>query len=131
MPIKWASLGNGWISPHFREHEFVCPCCGKFIGNLRLLVALEELRVLGGDLPIHPTSGTRCPAWNAMKGGADNSKHISGEAADIVMQGLHPLEMVEYANSVEAFSHGGIGVYPHNGFIHVDVRTNGPARWTG
>lgn len=130
-PIDWKSLGNGWLSPHFRRSELACPCCGKFIPNLDLLVALEKLRDEGGGLPIIPTSGTRCAAWNSMVGGADGSRHLNGTAADIVMQGLHPEEMVEYANKVERFSHGGIGVYPHRGFIHVDVRADGPARWTG
>jgi len=30
---------------------------------------------------------------------------------------------------VEAFSQGGIGVYPESGFVHVDIRINKPDYW--
>lgn len=118
---------DGWVSAHFREHELACPCCGKYIHNLRLIYALEKLRRLCGNRPITVTSGTRCPAWNKAVGGSRKSKHLKGEAADIVVREMHPLEIMVLIPEVAQFDHGGVGVFDH--FMHLDVRPNGPARW--
>lgn len=52
--------------------------------RLRLLAqrVLEPLRQLYG-LPLRVNSGYRSPALNAAVGGAKNSQHVRGEAADI------------------------------------------------
>jgi len=122
---------RGWASEHFRHHEFACPCCGVSAVRMRLVEALERLRTKCGNAPITVTSGFRCPAWNKTVGGVKKSRHCTGEAADIVVQGRHPLEVAEAADRVEPFSHGGIGTYVDRGFVHVDVRHGGPTRWTG
>ena len=118
------------LSPHFTKEEMRCPCCLLYIENKRLLYALEKLRKECGDVPITVLSCCRCEGWNSAVGGVPASKHILGMAADVVVSGLHPLEMASKAEKVHAFSHGGIGTYPDKGFIHVDVRKN-HARWTG
>jgi len=118
------------LSEHFTAHELSCPCCGLLVACPRLVAALEELREKCGGQPITVLSGTRCPEWNRTVGGASKSQHLSGRAADIVVQGLHPVEVAAKAEQVTAFSHGGIGVYPNRGFVHVDVRM-GVARWDG
>ena len=46
--------------------------------------SLEPTRVHIG-LPILITSGYRCPQLNHLVGGADNSQHTKGEAADITI----------------------------------------------
>jgi len=53
--------------------------------NLRSLVerVLDPLREAYGK-PIRVTSGYRCPQLNRLVGGAPNSQHMRGEAADIV-----------------------------------------------
>jgi uncharacterized protein YcbK (DUF882 family) len=51
-----------------------------------------------------------------------------GRAADIVIRGLTPIQMAEWAGLIEAFREGGIGIYP--GHVHVDVR-GVRARWWG
>jgi zinc D-Ala-D-Ala carboxypeptidase len=50
---------------------------------LALANGLEKVRALLGN-PIHVNSGYRCPALNAKVGGASNSRHMTGLAADIV-----------------------------------------------
>jgi len=50
----------------------------------RLAEGLELVRRALGDLPIHVNSGYRCPQLNARVGGAPNSAHLNGLAADIV-----------------------------------------------
>ena len=52
--------------------------------NLRALVdeVLDPLREAYGR-PIRVNSGYRCPRLNTLVGGAPNSQHMRGEAADI------------------------------------------------
>lgn len=55
------------------------------VANLtRLAEVLEEVRRILLDQPILITSGYRCPALNEACGGAENSAHLSGLAADFV-----------------------------------------------
>lgn len=122
---------EGWVSAHFRENELACPCCGRYLHNVTLLCALEKLRSILGDRPIHVLSGTRCPQRNAEVGGVPKSKHLYGQAVDVVVRGMLPDEVAQAAEEVEAFSHGGIGVYALKGFTHLDARPDGPARWRG
>ncbi len=75
--------------------------------------------------PITITSGYRCPAHNKAVGGAKESQHLLGKAADIVVKGMSPATVAEHA---EAIGFGGIGRYAT--FTHVDVRA-GRARWSG
>ena len=120
---------DGWVSRNFREHELACPCCGKYIHNQRLILSLEKLRRLAGNVPVSITSGTRCRDYNDSVGGVDQSRHLTGEAADVVVQGLHPEEIHTLISAIEPFSHGGVGTY--SSFTHLDVRYGGPARWHG
>ena len=119
----------GDLSQNFNRSEFACACCGRADVDDLLVEALQLLRSLVG-LPIHVNSGVRCPKHNASKAvkGATDSQHLLGRAADIVIQGLDPWEMFENAMVITAFRYGGVGVYPENGFIHVDVR-GFRARW--
>lgn len=114
---------------NFQIREFRCPCCGQVEVSPRLLVALEDLRVRIGHLPIIVTSGYRCLAHNQEVGGSSRSLHLKGQAADIVVHGFSPDTLYEFARLVPAFRDGGIGRYPKRGHLHVDVRVNGPARW--
>jgi uncharacterized protein YcbK (DUF882 family) len=124
------------LTPNFHEDEFACPCCKQVRVDPRLVEALQELRDLVG-VPIRVTTfwghagGYRCLSRNQKAGGAKNSLHLTGQAADIVVEGLDPREAYHEARKVLAFDNGGIGVYPpgDGGFIHVDVRTSKKARW--
>ena len=117
------------LSEHFRRSEFACPCCGYEVTQRRLVDALEKLREKCGGWPIHITSGCRCQRWNERIGGVLSSQHVRGRAADIIVQGLEPVEVAAIAELVAEFRHGGIGIY--DTFVHLDVRPHGPARWEG
>jgi len=67
----------------------------EIVANLRVLAAgLEKVRVALGRRPIHINSGYRCPALNEAVGGAPNSCHMKGLAADILCpQFGSPLEV--------------------------------------
>lgn len=60
------------------------------VENLRRLAGLlEQIRKVVGR-PITISSGYRSPALNAAVGGAGNSAHMQGLAADITVTGLPP-----------------------------------------
>lgn len=117
----------GDLSRNFSKSEFACRCCGRAEIDQRLVDALQELRDLAGA-PVRVTSGYRCPDHNRAVGGAKQSRHLLGHAADIVIKSLSVAGMYELAEQVDAFRKGGIGVYPERGFIHVDIR-EGRTRW--
>jgi uncharacterized protein YcbK (DUF882 family) len=115
------------LSKHFTLDEFVSPRdkvkpTEAHIENLKDLceLALEPLREALGR-PIKVTSGYRSPQYNKSIGGAPGSQHTSGIAADIAV--LSDDEMIKAAAIASRIKHvGGIGLYPGEGFIHVDIR---------
>ena len=118
-------MGN--LTLNFSLFEFCCPCCGDVFLDTRLVWSLQRLRDLAGK-PIRVTSGFRCRNRNHAVGGTTQSLHCLGRAADIVISGMSVQEMARLAEQVPAFRAGGIGIYPKEGFIHVDVREK-RARW--
>jgi len=89
------------------------------------LLKLEELRRAIGNRPIIINSGYRCPTHNKKVGGAKNSQHLYGKAADIRVNGMNPRTLEKYADTV--FANGGVGMGGQN-FVHVDTRGH-RARW--
>jgi len=75
---------NEWGTkyPNFRKAEFKCPCCGSYgVGIASSLVELlQKLRNKYGSVII--SSGYRCSKFNKKVGGATNSAHLKGQAAD-------------------------------------------------
>ena len=117
----------GDLTAHFSRSELACKHCGLFNATVFLLDALEELRSLGPEaIIIH--DGCRCAEHNVAVGGVKDSEHLLGIAADLEIAGLSLQQMYERAEKVGAFRNGGIGVYDHQAFIHVDARGH-RARW--
>lgn len=109
---------------YFTRQEFECHCqCGKDTVDYRLAELLDAIREHFG-VPVKVTSGNRCSEYNAYIGGAANSQHLKGKAADIKIKGVKPQDVADYAETL--LKEGGIGRY--NSFTHVDVRSK-KARW--
>lgn len=122
------------LSAHFNRSEFACNgvnCCGGSAPiDAELIDALELLREYVGG-PLHINCGFRCLTHNRTLGSQDDSQHPLGLAADVaVPDGFTVEQFAEIAEQVNAFADGGIGRYPTRGFIHVDVRHDGPVRWS-
>ncbi|MFI8206520.1 D-Ala-D-Ala carboxypeptidase family metallohydrolase [Streptomyces sp. NPDC085937] len=89
---------------------------------LRTMWKLEALRHALGDQPIRVTSGFRSQSCNSAVGGASNSRHMYGDAADL---GAGPHSLCTLAK--QARNHGFNGIlgpgYPgHDDHTHVDHR---------
>ena len=118
-------INNIIIAPYFNLSEFSCPCCHRVMLHPKLLVKLIGLRKIIGK-PIHITSGYRCLAYNRKVGGAANSYHLIGLAADIQVKGINLIELLDYAEEID-FT--GIGFYEKKNFLHLDVRPTKRTRW--
>jgi uncharacterized protein YcbK (DUF882 family) len=113
------------ISAHFSRAEFACNCgCGFDTVDVDTLAVVEAVRAHFGN-PVVVNSGCRCPEYNSQVGGAPNSQHTLGRAADIRVQGVDSGEVYEWLN--DNFPAASLGRYET--FTHVDTRTSGPARW--
>lgn len=115
----------GDLSVNFSRREFHCtgctperPCWRGGIATVDavLLRHLETIRAHFGA-PITITSAFRCSTRNAQVGGANNSQHLYGMAADIRVQGVDPVAVQDW---LDPWWPGGLGRYPS--FTHIDVR---------
>lgn len=128
---------------HFWLHEWVCidgtPYPPEWV-ELRwfpLARALDELRnEVDSPITITPHGGYRTPAVNARIGGAHDSQHLHGRAADIQCRSLSAKQLHDVILEIHQRGRmkdlGGLGFYPA-GFVHVDVRqgVGHLAMWTG
>lgn len=116
-------MNNIKISEHFKLKEFQSPDTGEVKVDSKLIEKLEKLRQRIGK-PLIINSGYRTPEHNAKVGGAKNSLHLQGKAADI--RKVEGLTIDEMANLAEMIGFDGIGKYSWG--IHVDTRGY-RARW--
>lgn len=122
---------EGRASAHFRFAEFASKGNGDIRVDRRLILGLEDVRDVSGG-PITVISGYRDGLHNRKVGGAKNSQHLYGRAADIQFGGSK-LSLAA-VKALQQFS--GIGYYPRRGNLvrHVDVRPGAtatkPTTWT-
>lgn len=129
--LRQSAAFGGRASPDFSYREFASNGNGEIRVERNLIFGLERLREVSGG-PILIASGYRDPAYNVSIGGAKNSQHLYGRAADVMFTAT-PLD-IQTVRSLQVFS--GIGYSPSRGNLveHVDVRPQvSPARptvWT-
>lgn len=111
---------------YFKKSEFACKCCGISIVDVELGDVLDDIRGHYNS-PITVVSGYRCEKHNTNVGGAKNSQHMQGIAADIKVSGKEPSEVYKLLNEKYNDKYG-IGLY--ESWVHIDVRKN-KARWNG
>lgn len=120
------------LSPHFSEDEFwchgsdqgTCSCGHQCYVDPKLLEALEQLRYNIGGYPLEISSGYRCRQHNRAIGGASNSQHCQGTAADVICPAQ--LSMGEFVWYASQLPFDGFGIYDRggygNGWLHLDCR---------
>jgi uncharacterized protein YcbK (DUF882 family) len=113
---------KGDITEHFSRAEFRDRRTGMSHVDVTLVDHLERLRTIVGQ-PLNIVSGYRSPTTNAAVGGAQESQHLKGWAADIP-EG--------YATVDQALRAGFTGIGSKGKWaVHVDVRdTPTVERWT-
>ena len=94
------------------------------VPNLRL--AIWSIETFFGRKVV-VTSGYRNPWHNADVGGKEDSYHMKCMAADIFIPGVDKGQLIAFAYRDPLV--GGMGCYPGQGFVHIDVRQRPPG-WT-
>jgi uncharacterized protein YcbK (DUF882 family) len=100
---------------------------GEIIGmDVGALDFLAAVMAASGQSEAQVLSAYRTRATNEMLarttfGVAENSQHLYGRALDVHL----PAKLAEAMQSARAMQRGGVGWYPHSGFIHLD---SGPVR---
>ena len=121
------------LTRNFSKSEFDCKCgCvmpDDVLENIKeLAYHLQRLRDKL-DKPIKINSAYRCVNHNRKIGGAKNSQHILGNASDIVVKDMKPIEVFNFVDKLQKlnmFKLGGLKAY--NTFTHLDIRGY-IARW--
>ncbi|MGP7796728.1 DUF882 domain-containing protein [Sphingomonas sp. CLY1604] len=90
---------------------------------LDLLVQVRDRLDVAPRTPLKLVSGYRSPKTNGAlharsHGVASKSQHMLGKATDIAIQGVPLNRLRDAALSLRG---GGVGYYPHDGFVHVDT----------
>ena len=115
----------GKLSPNFEREEFACRCgCGFDTVDAELIEMVQAARDELG--PIKINSACRCEVHNRKEGGAENSQHKLGRAAD-----LKPLHTtVDRLWSFLSVNYPEAGIGRYNTFVHLDSRGY-KAKWNG
>jgi uncharacterized protein YcbK (DUF882 family) len=121
-------LTNNFNLNEFNKHNF--PLTETILRNIQELA--KNLQVLRDEVkkPIKITSGYRDSSFNKKIGGATQSRHITGQAADLKIEGFTPKQVaaiIEKLIAAGKMKQGGLGIY--STWIHYDVRGT-KARWT-
>lgn len=120
--VKTYSLktdGDKKLYTNFKVREFRCKDGSDTIKiDLDNVKNLQRIRDYFGKA-VTINSAYRTAAYNAKIGGASNSYHTKGQAADIVISGVDPLKIYLYALSIGV---GGAILYPNSNFCHIDTR---------
>ena len=114
------------VSEHFKLREFKCNDNSRVVVlNDELVAVLETARRYFGK-PIKINSGYRTVAYNStLKNASPKSQHTHGNAADIVVSEVKPIDVYNYFNKTYPNTYG-VGIY--NTFVHIDVRP-AKSRW--
>lgn len=122
------------LTENFSINEFHCkdgtPVPSELFANIKELAEnLQKIRDFIG-IPILILSAYRSPKHNKKVGGAKNSQHLQGKAADLKTK-LKPKDLYNIILDLidkGIIKEGGVGLYET--FVHYDIR-GVKARWQG
>ena len=118
--IKEALTEVNWFMRDWRQNKM------QMIDIRTVDIISASQQLLDTSSPFLMLSGYRTPATNALlrsnsRKVARKSLHMSGQAADIRMQGKSVRQIARAASSCAA---GGVGRYSNSNFVHVDCGEN-------
>lgn len=117
--VEVAGRGDEFLSANFRVAEFAASDGARYARiSPDLVDALQRLRDHIGA-PVEVRSGYRHPVLNDEAGGADESQHMVGHAADIRSPGVAPLDLAQFALGAIGCV---IGIGLGQNTIHIDMR---------
>ena len=126
-----SKLGRDYqVSPHFKLREFQSKDgADKVLISDELLAKLEELRAYGGFV-ITINSGYRSAAHNKKVGGASNSSHTRGLAADVKVKKDGSYVSAELICALcQTLGFKGVALNKGSGYsVHLDMRPSGTYR---
>ena len=112
-------MTHPYLPIYFKRSEFKCKC-GKCDCDAIDWVLFEVLmRVRDRFGPTIINSGHRCPQHNLDVGGADDSKHLLGKAADIDVVNYSSTEIYDV---LDYDYPDRLGLILYRNFVHVDSR---------
>lgn len=123
--VTYLKASKRKLTENFNVSEFACKgkgCCATVKIDEALVAYVQQIRD-HFEAPISINSGYRCAKHNKAVGGATNSYHAKGMAADIKVLGVAPAEVAKFAESIGVL---GIGLYEtakDGHFVHIDTRT--------
>ena len=117
---------NVRLTANFNSGEFKCSCCDRWLDSPKMREFMERLQNARtvAHTPFVITSGYRCFEHNAAVGGAVDSAHTKGLAADIRARSSAERFKVVGALLEAGFTRIGIG----KDFVHVDTDDSKPQR---
>ncbi len=124
------------LSPHFSLEELTFSqtaarqgidntASPQIAANLVLVVGiLEDIRSLLGDVPLHISSGYRCPALNTLIGGSRTSAHMNGLAADFTAPDFGSVLEVAQAIAASGLVFDQL-IHEYGTWVHVGMAASG------
>lgn len=98
--LKNGGSSEPYKCKYFKDSEFTCECgCGLNLEKDGIKRIADEIREHFGK-PAIITSGTRCVKHNKEVGGVAGSYHTTGNAIDIVVQGVSANEVLAYCKTI-------------------------------
>ena len=123
MATKYSKAKQGGVklSQNFTVREFAChDGSDTVLVDAALVKYLQRIRSWGGA-PIVISSGYRTPTYNKKIGGAANSRHTKGEAADVYVKDRKK-SISEIARFAQAIGVLGIEKNEDSNYVHIDTR---------
>ena len=115
------------LSADFFEDEFWSPDTNTAKMNAEFIYKLQKLRtVVGVPFQIGPGGGFRTEEYNARMGGAKDSMHKQGIAADIDHTRWDGATRFQFISAACALGFS-VGIYPKH--FHVDTRSGTKVLW--
>lgn len=107
----------------FDREEFRCQCGGKYCNGYPTEPQEKMVRIADAarkhfGKAATVVSGLRCPQWNKIQGGVDESQHTYGEACDLRISGVTADKMLAWFQQQKGVRYA----YKINGTnVHFDI----------